>query len=301
MEAKNCAVEKNIIIARQLIVKPAAQFQHRRDAAGGDGGALGGLVDAGYHLEQRGLACAVAADDAEDLAALDVEADVVQRVEGFVLLLALEEGDHPFLQARGAVFVHPEVHGYVFNLDDGIHVVHAPPLQIQDKFVLILAENPQTEQQRHHRGHQAVQVGDRIGGDAANHDAAHEEENLVHGIHVVDGLELRGDDALGIEHRGQEVEHRQHHAPEELRIAEEDVHRGQKQTHTQAEHQQEPNDHRQQQQALVEGNAGDDHYKQQRDEGNAQINGRGEHFAQRINYLGHVNLGDQGAVAYNGT
>ena len=48
--------------------------------------ALVGLIDAVQHLEQRGLAGAVLADEADDLALVDGEADIVQRLhagEGF--------------------------------------------------------------------------------------------------------------------------------------------------------------------------------------------------------------------------
>ena len=57
----------------------------------------GGLQDPGHHLQQRALAGAVFPDDAEGLAALDLEADVVQRPEILVALQAVE--GQQFLEA----------------------------------------------------------------------------------------------------------------------------------------------------------------------------------------------------------
>jgi hypothetical protein len=43
--------------------------------------ALRGGDQAQHHLEQRALACAVVADEAEHLAARDVEVDAIDRVQ----------------------------------------------------------------------------------------------------------------------------------------------------------------------------------------------------------------------------
>ena len=62
--------------------------------AGHDGGALGGRHVAGEHAHGRGLAGAVRAEKAEDLAAFDREADVVDGGEGAVPLGEVLDLDH---------------------------------------------------------------------------------------------------------------------------------------------------------------------------------------------------------------
>ena len=56
------------------------------------GPAAGRLGDAGEDLEQRALAGAVAADDADDLAALDLEGDVAQGPDGVLAVGRLGGG-----------------------------------------------------------------------------------------------------------------------------------------------------------------------------------------------------------------
>ena len=65
----------------QLGVKAGADFEQARDAALDRDLAFGRLGDAGEDLQQRRFAGAVAADDAEHLAALDLEADILERPE----------------------------------------------------------------------------------------------------------------------------------------------------------------------------------------------------------------------------
>src|SRR5262249_52340311 len=65
-----------------------AHFQERCQAAVKLGGAGAGAHHARENLEQRALAGAVAADDADDLAVGDLERDVVERAEHFVLAAA---------------------------------------------------------------------------------------------------------------------------------------------------------------------------------------------------------------------
>ena len=68
--AEDRAVEIDVLAAGQFGMKAGADFQQARDAAA-QGDAPGGrLGDAAEDLEQRALAGAVAADDAEDLALL---------------------------------------------------------------------------------------------------------------------------------------------------------------------------------------------------------------------------------------
>ena len=71
-------------------LKPAPEFQQRRDAAVDRHRSRSGREDSGDHLQQGALAGAVFADDAEGFAALHLEADVVQRPEILVALQAVE-------------------------------------------------------------------------------------------------------------------------------------------------------------------------------------------------------------------
>src|SRR5262249_56738899 len=75
------AVEKHILAAGQLRMKPGAHLEQARHAALQLGAAFGRRRDARQDLEQRAFSGAVAADDADDLAGADVEADVAQGPE----------------------------------------------------------------------------------------------------------------------------------------------------------------------------------------------------------------------------
>ena len=71
-------------------MKPGADFEQARDAAAQCDPARSRLGDAREDLEQGRFAGAVAADDAEDLALLDLEADILERPE-FLDLIALHD------------------------------------------------------------------------------------------------------------------------------------------------------------------------------------------------------------------
>ena len=85
------AVQKDVLAPGQLGVEPGAQLQQRRHAAAHADPARGRAQHAGDHLQQRALARAVVADDAEHLAAPHVEGHAAQRPE-------LVVGDRPFIQ-----------------------------------------------------------------------------------------------------------------------------------------------------------------------------------------------------------
>ena len=63
----------------RLIVEPRTQFEQRHDAAVAADAAAGRRDHAGDRLEQRALAGAVRADDAQHGALIDVEGDVAER------------------------------------------------------------------------------------------------------------------------------------------------------------------------------------------------------------------------------
>src|SRR5262249_35458903 len=76
--AANGAVEVDILPAGQLLVKARPDLEQADNAAAQLGAAGGRLDDAAEDLEQRRFAGAVAADQADHLAGLDLEADVLQ-------------------------------------------------------------------------------------------------------------------------------------------------------------------------------------------------------------------------------
>ena len=71
-------------------MKTGADLEQACDAAPQQNSPLGRLRDAAQDLEQRALAGTVAADDADDLALLDLEADILERPE-FLDLVALND------------------------------------------------------------------------------------------------------------------------------------------------------------------------------------------------------------------
>ena len=71
-------VEEHVVAARELGVEAGAELEQGRHALVHAHAAGVRLQDAGHALQQRRLARAVLADDAEDLAFLHVEGDVVE-------------------------------------------------------------------------------------------------------------------------------------------------------------------------------------------------------------------------------
>ncbi len=88
--AEDRAVQEDVLAPGQLLVEAGADLEQASDAAVQLDPAKGRLEDARQDLEQRRLAGAVVADDADDLAALDLEIDVAQRPE-FLDLVALDD------------------------------------------------------------------------------------------------------------------------------------------------------------------------------------------------------------------
>lgn len=74
-------MQEDVFAASEFGVESGAQFQQGGDAAVNLQAAGGGFADAADELQQGAFAGAVAADDADGFAALDVKANVVQRVE----------------------------------------------------------------------------------------------------------------------------------------------------------------------------------------------------------------------------
>ena len=101
-EAEHDAVHQDVVAGREVRVEAHAQLDERREAPVDVDGARVGAVDARHALQQRALARAVAADDPEELAALDRERHVVERVEA-VVADPPERVQGAFLQGRDAL------------------------------------------------------------------------------------------------------------------------------------------------------------------------------------------------------
>src|SRR5260370_4481844 len=76
IKPQQSAVEEDILPSSQIRMKSGPHFQERPYASADDRGAVGRTHDAGQNFQQRALARTITTDDSEDLALLDVEADV---------------------------------------------------------------------------------------------------------------------------------------------------------------------------------------------------------------------------------
>src|SRR5581483_3434387 len=76
-------VQHYVVAARQLRVKAGSDFEQRAESSADLRAALGRIGDAREDLEERRLAGAVRADDAEDLTLPHVERNVTERPESF--------------------------------------------------------------------------------------------------------------------------------------------------------------------------------------------------------------------------
>ncbi len=84
-EAHHHAVEHDVLARRELGVEADAELDERRQPPGHADPPGVGAVDARHDLQQRALAGAVAPDDPEELALVDVEGDAAQRAQLAVL------------------------------------------------------------------------------------------------------------------------------------------------------------------------------------------------------------------------
>jgi len=89
LHTQDGTIEVDILAARQFRMEARAHLQQTAHPATEDHFPLGGVGYAGEDLQQGGFACAVTADDADDLAAVDGEIDVAQGPEYFVLLVVI--------------------------------------------------------------------------------------------------------------------------------------------------------------------------------------------------------------------
>ncbi len=78
------AVQVDILSSGQFLVKARAHFQQRTHPPVDIGVAFRWLCDAREDLKQRALTCPIAADDADDFTAFDLERDVFESPDGLV-------------------------------------------------------------------------------------------------------------------------------------------------------------------------------------------------------------------------
>ena len=92
LHARYGTVEVDIPAARKFRMEPGAHFRQTAHPAREGHFALRGMSDAGQDIQQGGVACAVAAGDADDLAAVYFEVDVAQGSEDLILLIESPHG-----------------------------------------------------------------------------------------------------------------------------------------------------------------------------------------------------------------
>src|ERR1035437_439092 len=89
-EPENGTVEINVVAAAEFGVESGAQFEPGRHASVDTNRTGSGMKDAGDHLQQSAFAGAIFPHNAEGFAALDLEANVVQRPEILVALQTIQ-------------------------------------------------------------------------------------------------------------------------------------------------------------------------------------------------------------------
>src|SRR5262249_5445670 len=133
--AEDGAVQVDVLPPRELRVKPGSHLEQGADAAANLHITARRLGDARQDLEQGALAGAVAADDSQDLAAFELEGDVVERTEAVLaprgLAVSAKQGDQAVreLVTQGIVTgLHP--HDLVFlrkTFNPDVEVAHRLP------------------------------------------------------------------------------------------------------------------------------------------------------------------------------
>src|SRR5437879_441320 len=73
-------------------MEPGPNLQQRSDSSPDVGAAVSWFRNAREDFQQCALPCSVAADDADDFSALDLERNVVQRPDGWLLAIRLAGG-----------------------------------------------------------------------------------------------------------------------------------------------------------------------------------------------------------------
>ena len=123
-ETEHRAAEKDVLARGELRIEADAELEERRELAVDDRGPAARLVDPAEDLQQRALAAAVRACDAEELTLGYVERDVAQRVEVAVPGRAPPVRD-AVLQRRALVEREAETLAEMRDFDDRIHSASA--------------------------------------------------------------------------------------------------------------------------------------------------------------------------------
>ena len=91
---KDSAVQKDVLAPRKLLVKPGAHFQETRHSSCNGNPTLSGIGNAAENFQERRFAGAIAADDANAVAAQDLERHILERPELFDLVALARSVDH---------------------------------------------------------------------------------------------------------------------------------------------------------------------------------------------------------------
>jgi hypothetical protein len=118
LQPEHGAADHHVLAARQLEVEGRAERQHRRDAAVDPQLAVARQGHAADHLQQSRLAAAVAAQDADALAAPNLKVDVAQHPER--LEVRFPPAEHDLLQPVVAPGVELVGLSEVLGVDDDI-------------------------------------------------------------------------------------------------------------------------------------------------------------------------------------
>ena len=109
------AAQDDVLLAGHVGVHADIDVEERRDPSRSHQFTPAGTIDAGQYLEQRGLAGAVEADQADPIALLDAEIEVVERAHVDAVervareIAARRVGDDRFFQRPRAALIHRKV------------------------------------------------------------------------------------------------------------------------------------------------------------------------------------------------
>ena len=299
-EAQHRAVQIDVLAGSQVHIKARAQLDERGDGAADRHLALAGLVHARNGLEQGGLARAVQAHKAVEIAGHDVQTHVLEGVKFIVLQAALHHGKEVFLQALMLFLGEVEAHGNIVHFDDRFHC--SSSLNMQHKAVLRFAEYPHAHQHGEHGAAAAHREHVEIQRDAPHHGTAEACDVPVHGIQLDDLLHVEpanGKGHLGgvVEDGGKIQQCGDEHAPDVHDIPEEHGGRCQKQAHAQTEEEQRHQRVDRLNEGQVEGCTGKDHDQQQRYKAEHAVHHGKAALFQREDILGDIHLFEQGRSA----
>ena len=299
--AENRAVEIDILTAPQIHIKAGAEFQHRHDIAAAFYRALRGLHDAGDDLQECALARAVAPDEADRLALLHLKRDVLQRGERAVLQLAAQRRGDKLLERQDLVVIHAEPHRHIGNADHCI-VVHINPsaLQIENEAVLRLAEDEASHQEHSQRNEHTLQIGGRLRGEAIEDAEPCILNEVIERIDCEHKAEIFRQDALRVKDRRRIHPDHAQDVPQKLHITEEHHGGGEQQAESVGKQDEAEQEEKGQDNGLSELHAGEHAHEHEGNQGNAQVDHRGQDARQRIHVFRHIDFCNQAGVPQDG-